>query len=108
MSEEHVYELHILLLYGSYISPVQIDYMWEDLRKEFHAMDPYKTGFVNKDEFREVLSELCVNLSEYELDLVCVKFNINSDDRYTITKYITNLFHQLCNLRSPLPVSVKK
>lgn len=66
----------------------KIDYMWEDLRKEFHAMDPYKTGFVNKDEFREVLSELCVNLSEYELDLVCVKFNINSDDRISYLEFL--------------------
>lgn len=55
--------------------------MWDDLRREFVAMDPYGTGCVMVDEFREVLSELCVHLNEYELDLLCKRFQIKGDGR---------------------------
>ena len=55
--------------------------MWEDLRKEFVTMDPYGTGFVSKEEFREVLTELCVHLSEYELNMLSNKFDITRDGR---------------------------
>ena len=43
--------------------------MWEDLRKEFVAMDPFGTGFIGAEDFREILCELCVHLSVYELDI---------------------------------------
>ena len=55
--------------------------MWEDLRKEFVDMDPYGTGYVSKEEFRDVLTELCVHLSEYELNLLTRKFEIGADGR---------------------------
>lgn len=55
--------------------------MWEDLRKEFVEMDPYGTGYVSKEEFRDVLTELCVHLSEYELDLLTRKFEVGTDGR---------------------------
>lgn len=55
--------------------------MWEDLRKEFVNMDPYGTGFVSQEEFRDVLKELCVHLSEYELDTLTRKFEIRKDGR---------------------------
>ena len=58
--------------------------MWEELRQEFLGMDPYKTGFVNADEFREVLCELCVHLSEYELDMLTKKFDIKNDFRLVV------------------------
>ena len=50
--------------------------MWEDLRREFTSMDPYHTGFVSAAEFRDVLQELCVHLSEYELDMLTKKFSV--------------------------------
>ena len=48
--------------------------MWEELRKEFVAMDPYNTGCVTSEEFKDVLQELCVHLSDYELNMVTHKF----------------------------------
>ena len=59
---------------------LQIDYMWEDLRREFMEMDPYKTGAVSAEEFRNVLSELCVHLNNFELNVLTRKF-MTSDDR---------------------------
>ena len=55
--------------------------MWEDLRREFHAMDPYKTGLVSTEEFREVLTELCVHLSEHELEAITTRFDVHRDNR---------------------------
>ena len=64
------------------VSPQQVDYMWEDLHREFVAMDLYSTGFVSAEEFRDVLSELCVNLSNYELQMLTHKFDIKQDGRW--------------------------
>ena len=61
--------------------PLQIDYKWEDLRREFVALDPYGTGHVARDEFRELLQELCVHLSDYELNLLEDKFDLTRDGR---------------------------
>jgi Ca2+-binding EF-hand superfamily protein len=55
--------------------------MWDELRKEFQAMDPYNTGCVQRDEFRDVLIELCVNLSDTELNDIMKKFDVRQDDR---------------------------
>ena len=68
--------------------------MWEDLRKEFVAMDPYGTGFVSQEEFRDILTELCVHLSEYELNLLTKKFEVGSDGRYVLDL----LYSQGCTL----------
>lgn len=54
--------------------------MWDALRKEFFAMDPYGTGHVSREEFRDVLAELCVQLTEAELNEITAKFSSKSRD----------------------------
>lgn len=54
--------------------------MWDALRKEFFAMDPYGTGHISREEFRDVLSELCVQLTEAELNTITTKFSASSAD----------------------------
>lgn len=66
----------------------KIDYMWEDLRKEFVGMDPYGTGFVSQEEYRDVLKELCVHLSEFELDTLTRKFDIKKDGRVSYIEFL--------------------
>ncbi|XP_045213857.1 EF-hand calcium-binding domain-containing protein 6-like isoform X3 [Mercenaria mercenaria] len=66
----------------------KIDYMWEDLRKEFVGMDPYGIGYVSQDEFRDVLKELCVHLSEFELDTLTRKFDIKKDGRVSYIEFL--------------------
>ena len=46
------------------------------------AMDPCNTGTVSLDEFREVLIQLCVSLSDTELETVTSKFTTRNDGRY--------------------------
>ncbi|XP_020372348.2 EF-hand calcium-binding domain-containing protein 6 [Rhincodon typus] len=59
----------------------KVDYLWDDLRKEFQELDPYSTGFVSKEEFKDILTELCMNLNEYECEMLAKKFEINGDGR---------------------------
>jgi len=44
-------------------------------------MDPYHTGYVSRDEFRDVLMELCVHLTNHETDMIANKFDSNGDGR---------------------------
>ncbi|RUS88431.1 hypothetical protein EGW08_003827 [Elysia chlorotica] len=66
----------------------KVDYLWDDLRREFVNMDPYNTGFVTKEEFREVLSELCVNLSNLELEQLIAKFEVREDGRVSYIEFL--------------------
>lgn len=66
----------------------KVDYMWEDLRKEFIAMDPYGTGFVQREEFRDLVTELCVHLSDYEVNMLCDKFEIKKDGRVNYIEFL--------------------
>nr|KAG5714709.1 hypothetical protein BaRGS_000197 [Batillaria attramentaria] len=66
----------------------KIDYMWDELRKEFQNMDPYNTGCVSRDEFRDVLIELCVNLSDSELESIIRKFDTRQDDRISYVEFL--------------------
>jgi Ca2+-binding EF-hand superfamily protein len=66
----------------------KVDYMWDDLRKEFLGLDVYGTGFVSKEEFRDVLQELCVHLSAYELESLCCRFEIKQDGRVSYVEFL--------------------
>ncbi|XP_071132204.1 EF-hand calcium-binding domain-containing protein 6-like isoform X4 [Mytilus edulis] len=66
----------------------KIDYMWEELRKEFVGMDPYGTGYVTREEFKDVLTELCVHLSEFETRSLSDKFEIRQDGRVSYIEFL--------------------
>ena len=70
--------------------------MWDELRKEFQGMDPYNTGCVSREEFREVLIELCVNLSDTELESLICKFDTRKDDRSVSQRFQQNLLVSWC------------
>ncbi|XP_039398208.1 EF-hand calcium-binding domain-containing protein 6-like isoform X11 [Mauremys reevesii] len=57
----------------------KVEYLWDDLKKEFEELDPYHTGFVSKKEFKDILTELCVHLNEYECEMLGQKFESNGD-----------------------------
>ncbi|XP_056017223.1 EF-hand calcium-binding domain-containing protein 6-like isoform X8 [Ostrea edulis] len=66
----------------------KVDYMWEDLRKEFVEMDPYGTGYVSREEFKDVLTELCVHLSEFEINKLSDKFDMKRDARVSYIEFL--------------------
>ncbi|XP_034627963.1 EF-hand calcium-binding domain-containing protein 6-like isoform X4 [Trachemys scripta elegans] len=57
----------------------KVEYLWDDLKKEFEELDPYHTGFVSKEEFKDILTELCAHLNEYECEMLGQKFESNGD-----------------------------
>lgn len=74
--------------------------MWEDLRKEFVEMDPYGTGFISREEFKDVLTELCVHLSEFEINKLSDKFDLKRDGRLVFSLKINHVVK-----RSTIPTS---
>ncbi|XP_072113230.1 EF-hand calcium-binding domain-containing protein 6 isoform X1 [Mobula birostris] len=66
----------------------KVDYLWDDLRKEFQELDPYRTGFISKEEFKDILTELCINLNEYECEMLAKKFEVNGDGRISYIDFL--------------------
>ncbi|XP_078252932.1 EF-hand calcium-binding domain-containing protein 6 [Rhinoraja longicauda] len=69
----------------------KVDYLWDDLRKEFQELDPYRTGFTSREEFKDILSELCINLNEYECEMLAKKFGVNGDGRVSYIDFLRPL-----------------
>ncbi|XP_071952395.1 EF-hand calcium-binding domain-containing protein 6-like [Antedon mediterranea] len=66
----------------------KVDYMWNDLRTEFLNLDKFGTGYITREEFRDVLQELCIQLNHLELDILCKKFDINRDGRVSYIEFL--------------------
>jgi len=66
----------------------KIEYKWEDLRRDFIEMDPYKTGFVSSQEFSDVLHELCIHLTDHEIEMISIKFETNKDGRVSYVEFL--------------------
>ncbi|XP_075705752.1 EF-hand calcium-binding domain-containing protein 6-like [Rhinoderma darwinii] len=66
----------------------KVEYLWDDLRREFEDLDPYHTGFVSKEEFKDLLSELCIHLNDYEREMLAKKFESNGDGRVSYIEFL--------------------
>ncbi|VDQ05953.1 unnamed protein product [Trichobilharzia regenti] len=58
-----------------------IDFMFDRLYKEFIEMDPKGTGFITHNQLVEVLTELCLQVSDRELDDLIDKFDIHKNGK---------------------------
>ncbi|CAH8864547.1 unnamed protein product [Trichobilharzia szidati] len=59
----------------------KIDFMFDRLYKEFIEMDPKGTGFITHNQLIEVLTELCLQVSDRELDDLIEKFDIHKNGK---------------------------
>ncbi|XP_063776809.1 EF-hand calcium-binding domain-containing protein 6-like isoform X3 [Pseudophryne corroboree] len=66
----------------------KVEYLWDDLRREFEDLDPYQTGFVSKEEFKDLLTELCVQLNDYEREMLAKKFECKGDGRVSYFEFL--------------------
>ncbi|XP_075053076.1 EF-hand calcium-binding domain-containing protein 6-like [Mixophyes fleayi] len=66
----------------------KVEYLWDDLRREFEDLDPYSTGFVSKEEFKDLLTELCIQLNEYEREMLAKKFESKGDGRVSYIEFL--------------------
>lgn len=54
---------------------------WNELRREFSELDPYRTSFVQSDEFDDILTELYPSVNQSDLDALKHRFKTNRDSR---------------------------
>lgn len=66
----------------------KIEYLWEDLRRDFIEMDPYKTGMVSREEFSDILHDLCAPLTDREIETIANKFDLRDDGRVSYVELI--------------------
>ncbi|KAM4810047.1 EF-hand calcium-binding domain-containing protein 6-like [Rhinophrynus dorsalis] len=66
----------------------KVEYLLEDLHREFEDLDPYHTGFVSKEEFKDILTDLCIRLNEYEREMLAKKFESNGDGRVSYIEFL--------------------
>ena len=68
-----------VLVHGAALSVIRSK--WDELRREFTELDPYRTGYVQSDEFDEIFSELCPSVNQEDLDMLKYRFQSNNDSR---------------------------
>ncbi|KAM8938835.1 EF-hand calcium-binding domain-containing protein 6-like [Pelodytes ibericus] len=66
----------------------KVEYLWDDLQREFEDLDPYYTGYVSKEEFKDILTDLCIQLNEYEREMLAKKFQSSGDGRVSYVEFL--------------------
>ncbi|KAI1887577.1 hypothetical protein AGOR_G00191740 [Albula goreensis] len=66
----------------------KVEFLFEELHSEFEDLDPYRTGFVSQEEFRDILTSLCAQLNQYECDILARKFDVNQDGRVSYVEFL--------------------
>ncbi|CAF0859260.1 unnamed protein product [Adineta ricciae] len=61
---------------------------WDRLRREFAELDPYRTGYVQPEEFDDVLSELCPAVNQEDLYLIKSKLHTQHDPRMNYMRFL--------------------
>uniref|UniRef100_A0A3Q0KQH8 Putative calmodulin n=1 Tax=Schistosoma mansoni TaxID=6183 RepID=A0A3Q0KQH8_SCHMA len=59
----------------------KIDFMFDRLYKEFIEMDPKGTGFITPKQLNDILIELCLQVSDREINDLIEKFDIHKDGK---------------------------
>jgi len=65
-----------------------IDRHWEALWNEFTSIDRQGTGNVSRNEFKNILQDMCVELTEYECQVLCDKFDPKKEGRVNYVKFL--------------------
>ena len=68
---------------------------WNELRREFGQLDPHRTGFIQSDEFDDILVELCPSVNQDDLDLLKSKFQDQFQNRFkfVLIHFFTRRIH---------------
>jgi hypothetical protein len=68
-----------VLVHGAALNLIRAK--WDELRREFAELDPYRTGYVQSDEFDDILTELCPAVNQDDLDILKSRFQTQNDSR---------------------------
>lgn len=58
------------------------------LKRSFAEIDPYNTNYVLRDEFEEILKELCPELNKEEMDFIYSKYEHPTDGRVNYMEFL--------------------
>ncbi|XP_078421428.1 EF-hand calcium-binding domain-containing protein 6-like [Cetorhinus maximus] len=59
----------------------KVQLLLDDLRTNFHELDQFNTGFVSKEEFKDILMDLCEVLNDQACEIIANKFD-HGKNRY--------------------------
>lgn len=65
-----------------------IDFHWETLWREFTSIDRQGTGNVSRKDFTIILQDMCVELTDYECQVLCDKFDPKKEGRINYIKFL--------------------
>lgn len=65
-----------------------IDFHWETLWREFTSIDRQGTGNVSRKDFTTILQDMCVELTDYECQVLCDKFDLKKEGRINYIKFL--------------------
>lgn len=65
-----------------------IDFHWETLWREFTSIDQQGTGNVSRKDFTTILQDMCVELTDYECQVLCDKFDPKKEGRINYIKFL--------------------
>ncbi len=68
-----------VLVHGAALNAIRSN--WDQLRREFTQLDPFRTGFIQSDEFDDILMELCPAVNQEDLDMLKSRFQTKNDQR---------------------------
>ncbi|CAF3759605.1 unnamed protein product [Rotaria socialis] len=57
-----------VLVHGAALNAIRS--YWDKLRREFTELDPYRTGYLQSDEFDDILNQHCPSVNQEDLDML--------------------------------------
>ncbi|CAF4042948.1 unnamed protein product [Rotaria sordida] len=75
-----------VLVHGTAINAIKSN--WDKLRQEFTQLDPYRTGYLQSDEFDDILTELCPSVNQEDLDMLKFRFQTEYDSRMNYVRFL--------------------
>ncbi len=67
-----------VLVHGTALNAIRSN--WDQLRREFTQLDPYRTGYIQSDEFNKILTEFCPAANQ-DVDMLKFRFQTQHDSR---------------------------
>lgn len=61
---------------------------FDNLKRCFQEIDPYMTNLLLRDEFEEILRELCPELNNQEMEFICSKYENKPDGRINYLEFL--------------------
>ncbi|CAF4816073.1 unnamed protein product [Rotaria sp. Silwood1] len=75
-----------VLVHGTALNAIRSN--WDQLRREFTQLDPYRTGYIQSEEFDDILTELCPQVNQEDLDIIKFKFQTKHDSRMNYVQFL--------------------